>query len=61
MCLAQIRKLAPKALRQKDRQSGTYEMPCTITCALFSQRGEVLATYNDEVQPFLMLSNAQNF
>ena len=27
-------------------------MACHITCAVFSQRGEVLASYNDEVRLF---------
>lgn len=40
----QVRKLAPKHLRQSRRSKH-------ITCATFSASGEVLTTYNDEVQP----------
>lgn len=40
---AQVRKLAPAHLRQSRRSTH-------VTCATFSASGEVLATYNDEVQ-----------
>ena len=39
--LLQVRRLAPWHLRQR----GSF---ITVTCAVFSQQGEVLASYNDE-------------
>ena len=48
----QVRKLAPKSLRRQSKKFGSREMACHITCAVSSQRGEVLASYNDEVRLF---------
>ena len=48
ICAGQVRKLAPKSLRQQNKQFRS-ELTCHITCANFSRQGEILATYNDEV------------
>ena len=44
--LVQVRRLAPQHLARDDKKH------VHITCAHFSQQGEVLASYNDEVSAF---------